>query len=91
MVFYRMDNTEDTENSQVDPEYDNNQMSITRPSLGSDGDYDDELGVPESIKVVDMGDGPVAIEHSDEELEGKLSKLYNTRRPAQLRFTKNFT
>lgn len=47
-----------------------NQMSITRPSLGSDGDYDDELGVPDTIQVVDMGDGPVAIENSDVELEG---------------------
>ncbi|XP_074037615.1 phospholipase D [Leptinotarsa decemlineata] len=48
---------------------DYNEVSMTRPSLGSDGDYDDELGIPESIKVVDMGDGPVAIENSDEELE----------------------
>ncbi|CAG9854578.1 unnamed protein product [Phyllotreta striolata] len=38
-------------------------------SLGSDADYDDELGVPGSIKLVDIGDGPVAIEHSDDELE----------------------
>ncbi|XP_060530761.1 phospholipase D2 isoform X2 [Cylas formicarius] len=40
-----------------------------RQSLGSDGDYDDELGVPDSIKIVDIGDGPVAIENSDDELE----------------------
>nr|XP_023026917.1 phospholipase D1-like [Leptinotarsa decemlineata] len=52
---------------------DYNEVSMTRPSLGSDGDYDDELGIPESIKVVDMGDGPVAIENSDEELENGLS------------------
>lgn len=48
-----------------------NELSLTRPSLGSDGDYDDELGVPETIKLVDMGDGPVAIVNSDEELESK--------------------
>lgn len=39
----------------------------TRPSLGSDAEYDDELGVPGDIKIVDIGDGPVAIEESDEE------------------------
>ncbi|KAJ8985396.1 hypothetical protein NQ317_007554 [Molorchus minor] len=58
-----MENVEENEES--------NEMSLTRPSLGSDGDYDDELGVPESIKLVDMGDGPVAIVNSDEELEGE--------------------
>lgn len=51
------------------------EMSITRPSLGSDGDYDDELGIPDTLQVVDMGDGPVAIENSDVELEGIFSKI----------------
>lgn len=45
-------------------------MSLTRPSLGSDGDYDDDLEVPDSIKIVDMGNGPVAIENSEDENEG---------------------
>ncbi|XP_018573262.1 phospholipase D2 isoform X1 [Anoplophora glabripennis] len=58
-----MDN--DEENGEI------NELSLTRPSLGSDGDYDDELGVPETIKLVDMGDGPVAIVNSDEELENE--------------------
>lgn len=44
--------------------------SNLRPSLGSEPDFDDDLGVPELIKIVDIGDGPVAIEHSDEEVEG---------------------
>nr|CAH7741167.1 unnamed protein product [Callosobruchus chinensis] len=46
-----------------------NDLSVTRPSLGSDAEFDDELAIPESIKLVDMGDGPVAIENSDVELE----------------------
>lgn len=45
-------------------------ISLPRTSIGSDADYDDGLGVPESIKLVDIGDGPVAIENSDDELEG---------------------
>lgn len=50
---------------------DSNDISLTRPSLGgSEAEYDDELGVPESLKIVDIGDGPVLIEHSDEEIEG---------------------
>ncbi|XP_050299678.1 phospholipase D2 [Anthonomus grandis grandis] len=59
-------------------------VSLPRTSIGSDGDYDDELGIPESIKVVDIGDGPVAIENSDDELEDDsceggipFSKLHN--------------
>ncbi|KAF7268635.1 hypothetical protein GWI33_018263 [Rhynchophorus ferrugineus] len=44
-------------------------VSLPRVSIGSDGDYDDKLGVPESIKIVDVGDGPVAIENSDDELQ----------------------
>ncbi|KAJ8953089.1 hypothetical protein NQ318_013431 [Aromia moschata] len=66
------------ENEEDNPEA--NQFSLTRPSLGSDGDYDDELGVPESIKLVDMGDGPVAIVNSDEELESEYTDgvPYNT-------------
>jgi phospholipase D1/2 len=49
----------------------NNEVSLTRPSLGG-SEYDDELGVPESLIIVDVGDGPVVIERSDEEVEGKL-------------------
>lgn len=51
-------------------EDDNNEISLTRPSLGSDADYDDDLEVSDSIKIVDMGDGPVAIENSEDEPEG---------------------
>ncbi|KAJ8922579.1 hypothetical protein NQ315_007609 [Exocentrus adspersus] len=70
-----MDNDEDTGEC--------NEVSLTRPSLGSDADYDDELGVPETIKLVDMGDGPIAIVNSDEELENEqvdglpFSSIYN--------------
>jgi phospholipase D1/2 len=46
----------------------NNEVSLTRPSLGG-SEYDDELGVPESLIIVDVGDGPVVIERSDEEVE----------------------
>nr|XP_008191551.1 PREDICTED: phospholipase D2 isoform X2 [Tribolium castaneum]XP_008191552.1 PREDICTED: phospholipase D2 isoform X2 [Tribolium castaneum] len=46
----------------------NNELSLTRPSLGG-SEYDDELGIPESLIIVDVGDGPVVIEHSDEEIE----------------------
>ncbi|KAH1027619.1 hypothetical protein HUJ05_001096 [Dendroctonus ponderosae] len=59
-------------------------VSFPRTSIGSDADYDDDLGVPTSIKVVDIGDGPVAIENSDDELEDEtyeggapFSKLHN--------------
>lgn len=48
-------------------------VSFPRTSIGSDADYDDDLGIPTSIKVVDIGDGPVAIENSDDELEGKFA------------------
>lgn len=41
-----------------------------RPSIGSEHDFDDELGVPELIKIVDIGDGPVAIVQSEEDVEG---------------------
>lgn len=57
---------EDQVNGRVSPA-----VSLPRVSIGSDGDYDDKLGVPESIKIVDIGDGPVAIENSDDELHGK--------------------
>ncbi|XP_044253873.1 phospholipase D1 isoform X2 [Tribolium madens] len=46
----------------------NNDLSLTRPSLGG-SEYDDELGIPESLSIVDVGDGPVLIEHSDEEID----------------------
>lgn len=49
----------------------NHDISLTRPSLGG-SDYDDELGVPESYVIVDVGDGPVAIEDSDAEIEGNV-------------------
>ncbi|KAJ3657730.1 hypothetical protein Zmor_009514 [Zophobas morio] len=45
-----------------------NDVSLTRPSLGG-SDFDDELGVPETYVIVDVGDGPVAIERSDDEIE----------------------
>lgn len=46
-------------------------FSLTRPSLGSEGDFDDDLGVPSSVKLIDIDGEPVAIEHSDEETNGK--------------------
>ncbi|CAG9767038.1 unnamed protein product [Ceutorhynchus assimilis] len=49
-------------------------ISLPRTSIGSDADYDDELGIPESIKIVDIGDGPVAIENSDAELEDETNE-----------------
>ncbi|KAL1509537.1 hypothetical protein ABEB36_004252 [Hypothenemus hampei] len=59
-------------------------ISLPRTSIGSDAEYDDELGMPASIKVVDIGDGPVAIENSDDELEDEscegglpFTKLHN--------------
>ncbi|XP_057670646.1 phospholipase D2 [Diorhabda carinulata] len=63
---------ENKDENETEESGDYNETSINRPSLGSlgsDGDYDDILGVPRSIKILDIGDGPVAIEHSDEELE----------------------
>lgn len=48
-----------------------NEFSLTCRSAGSEVEYDDELGVPESLKIVDIGDGPVVIEHSDDEVTGK--------------------
>ncbi|XP_072377195.1 phospholipase D1 [Diabrotica undecimpunctata] len=63
--------------SETEESGDYNENSVNRPSLGSigsDGDYDDELGVPASIKVVDMGDGPVAIENSDDEVEDERTE-----------------
>lgn len=59
-----------TEEGKLNHTEDDN-IEISRPSLGSDADYDDELEVPESIHIVDMGDGPIAIENSEEEAEGK--------------------
>lgn len=65
---------ENTETKEVETPYENedqNEMSLTRPSLGSDADYDDDLEVSDSIQIVDMGDGgPVAIENSEDEIEG---------------------
>ncbi|XP_030747183.1 phospholipase D2 [Sitophilus oryzae] len=49
-------------------------VSLPRESIGSDADYDDKLGVPETIKIVDVGDGPVAIENSDDELQDEDSE-----------------
>lgn len=68
---------ENTETKEVGTPYENedqNEMSLTRPSLGSDADYDDDLEVSDSIQIVDMGDGgPVAIENSEEEIEGTFT------------------
>ncbi|CAH1104900.1 unnamed protein product [Psylliodes chrysocephalus] len=67
-----MDTRENIDGSDTEDSTPYNEMSMTRPSLGSlgsDADYDDELGVPGSIKLLDMGDGPVAIENSDDDLE----------------------
>lgn len=47
-----------------------NEFSLTRPSIGG-SEYDDELGIPESLIIVDVGDGPVVIERSDDEIDGK--------------------
>lgn len=69
-----MDTRENIDGSDTEDSTPYNEMSMTRPSLGSlgsDADYDDELGVPGSIKLLDMGDGPVAIENSDDDLEGR--------------------
>ncbi|XP_066154308.1 phospholipase D2 [Euwallacea fornicatus] len=53
----------------------NPNISLPRTSIGSDADYDDELGIPESIKIVDIGDGPVAIMNSsDDELEDETNQ-----------------
>lgn len=46
-------------------------FSFTRPSLGSDGDFDDDLAVPNSVKLIDVDGEAVAIEHSDEETNGE--------------------
>lgn len=67
-----MENTETKEVETMNENEDQNDMSLTRPSLGSDADYDDDLEVSDSIQIVDMGDGPVAIENSEDEIESKL-------------------
>lgn len=36
------------------------------PSCGSDGDFDDDLGVPDSVKIIEIDGAPVAIENFDE-------------------------
>lgn len=51
------------------------ELSLPRTSIGSDADYDDVLEIPDSITVVDIGDGPVAIENSDDELNGTEPNL----------------
>ena len=61
-LFFRMEEEDETGQT--------NDVSLTRPSLGG-SDFDDELGVPETYVIVDVGDGPVAIERSDDEIEGK--------------------
>lgn len=74
-----MDNTEvgDLEKlNHDDNEEEHNELSLTRPSLGSDGDYDDDLEVSDSIKIVDMGDGPIAIENSEDEAEGMINSFF---------------
>lgn len=37
------------------------------PSCGSDVDFDDDLGVPNSVKIIEVDGAPVAIEHHEEE------------------------
>lgn len=51
-------------------------FSFARSRLGSEVDFDDELAVPESIKIIDVDGSPVAIEHSDEEANGTCLNLY---------------
>lgn len=67
-----MENTETKVVETMNENEDQNETSLTRPSLGSDADYDDDLEVSDSIQIVDMGDGPVAIENSEDEIESKL-------------------
>lgn len=37
----------------------------------SDGDFDDDLGVPSSVKIIEVDGAPVAIEQTEEETQGK--------------------
>lgn len=50
---------------------------LTFNSLESDdGEYDDELDLPDRIEIIDMGDGPVAIHPStDDEIDDNEKKL----------------
>lgn len=50
-------------------------LSLPRTSIGSDADFDDGLAISDSIKVVDIGDGPVAIENGDDESNGNEPNL----------------
>lgn len=45
-------------------------FTFTRPSFGSELEFDDELDLPNTLKVIDVDGKPVAIEHSDEETNG---------------------
>lgn len=65
-----MESTETKETENFNEDDDHNEISLTRPSLGSDADYDDDLEVSDSIQIVDIGDGPIAIENSEDEIEG---------------------
>lgn len=36
-----------------------------------DGEFDEELALPDPISIIDIGDGPVAVAMSDDEAESK--------------------
>lgn len=44
-----------------------------------DGEFDEELALPDPISIIDIGDGPVAIALSDDEVESTtlFPKLLN--------------
>lgn len=68
-----MENTELENVGNVNDKDEDNEISLTRYSLGSDAYYDDDLEVPDSIQIVDIGNGPIAIEKSEDENEGTYS------------------
>lgn len=56
------------ENNEEEENQDCIDLCITRPSLGSEIDFDDELALPNSLTIIDVDGKPVAIEQSEEEI-----------------------
>ncbi|XP_044748826.1 phospholipase D2 isoform X3 [Coccinella septempunctata] len=69
------------DNIQVVTDEHHEQAEDKRPRLESDdGEFDEELALPDPISIIDIGDGPVAIALSDDEVEafGKTGRSFST-------------
>ncbi|KAL3266697.1 hypothetical protein HHI36_010859 [Cryptolaemus montrouzieri] len=54
-----------------------------------DGEFDDELALPDPISIIDIGDGPVAVATSDDEMEafGKHGCSFSTIHKSPVKFS----